>query len=300
MTTAATHADHPHHRIWVTDLLLLLMATIWGVNFSVVKFGMRYLEPLAFNGVRVALAGLALLAIARLMRQPMPPRRDVLALMGLGVLGNGVYQLLFVEGISRTRAGNASLLMAATPVLIAVLGRLRGVEKVHARGYVGIALSVSGIGFVMSGTASAQVGDASLAGDAFILAAAAVWATYTVLLKPYTHHVDGVQMSALTMIGGAIPLCVVAAPAIGRTPWTALPLSAWLAIGYSGVFALVIAYLIWYRGIKLIGPTRTSMYSNLQPVIAVLVAWAALGEVPTLAQGFGAAGVMAGLLLTRS
>jgi drug/metabolite transporter (DMT)-like permease len=62
----------------------------------------------------------------------------------------------------------------------------------------------------------------------------------------------------------------------------------------------VIAYLIWYRGIKLIGPTRTSMYSNLQPIIAVLVAWMALGEVPTVAQGLGAAAVMAGLLLTRS
>jgi len=300
MPADAHHDGHPHHRAWVTDLLLLLMAIIWGVNFSVVKFGMRHLEPLAFNGVRVLLAGVSLLAVARALRLPMPPRREVLTLLGLGVLGNGVYQLLFVEGISRTRAGNASLLMAATPVLIAFLGRLRGVERVHLRGYIGIALSVGGIGFVMRGTASAQVGDASLAGDAFILAASAVWATYTVLLKPYTHHVDGVQVSALTMIGGAIPLCAVAAPAISRTAWTALPLSAWLAIGYSGIFALVIAYLIWYRGIKLIGPTRTSMYSNLQPVIAVLVAWGALGEVPTTAQGIGAGCVMAGLLLTRA
>jgi drug/metabolite transporter (DMT)-like permease len=300
MNAAATHADHPQHRIWVTDLLLLLMATIWGVNFSVVKFGMRYLEPLAFNGVRVAIAGCALLLVTRIQGLTMPSRRQLWTLLALGVLGNGVYQWLFVEGISRTRAGNASLLMAATPMLIAFFGRLRGIEKVHARGYLGIALSVCGIGFVMSGTAAAKAGDASLTGDLFILLASAVWATYTVLLKPYTHQVDGVQVSALTMIGGAVPLCLVAAPNIGRTDWTSLPAAAWMAIGYSALFALVIAYLIWYRGIKLIGPTRTAMYSNLQPVIAVLVAWAALGEVPTLAQGIGAAGVMAGLLLTRA
>jgi drug/metabolite transporter (DMT)-like permease len=112
--------------------------------------------------------------------------------------------------------------------------------------------------------------------------------------------VDGVLVSALTMLGGAVPLLVVASPAIARTAWTTLPAQAWLGIAYSGIFALVIAYLIWYRGIKLIGPTRTSMYSNLQPVFAVLVAWAVLGEVPTLAQGAGAAAVMAGLLLTRA
>lgn len=300
MSTAATHADHPHHRVWVTDLLLLLMAAIWGVNFSVVKIGMRWLEPLAFNGIRVALAAVVLLVVVRLQGLALPPRRQTLALLGLGVLGNGLYQVFFVEGIARTRAGNASLVMAAGPALIAIMGRFYGVEKVHVRGYMGIALSVVGIGIVMSGTATAKIGDASLLGDGLILCATATWAVYSVLLKPLTHHVDGVQVSALTMLGGALPLLAVASPAISRTAWTAVPAQAWLAVAYSGIFALVIAYLIWYRGIKLIGPTRTSMYSNLQPVFAVLVAWAALGEVPTLAQGAGAAAVMAGLLLTRT
>ena len=69
---------------------------------------------------------------------------------------------------------------------------------------------------------------------------------------------------------------------------------------YSGVGSLVVAYAFWYRGIRIIGPTRTAMYSNLQPVVAVLVAWAMLGEVPTLVQGVGAGAIMAGLLLSRA
>jgi drug/metabolite transporter (DMT)-like permease len=211
-----------------------------------------------------------------------------------------VYQVLFVEGMARTRAGSASLVMAATPVLIAILGRFLGVERLRTRGYAGIALSILGIAAVMSGSAAAETGDASLLGDALILIAAASWATYTVLLKPYTHHVDGVQVSALTLVGGALPLLVFALPSITRTDWTALPAAAWGAVMYGALFALVIAYLIWYRGIRLIGPTRTSMFSNLQPIIAVLFAWAALGETPTVAQGLGAAAVMGGLVLTRS
>lgn len=300
MPTAATHADHPHHRVWVTDLLLLLMALIWGINFSVVKVGMQWLEPLAFNGVRVALAAVVLLVVVRVQGLALPPRGQVLALLGLGMLGNGLYQIFFVEGIARTRAGNAALVMAAGPALIAFMGRFYGTEKVHARGYMGIALSIAGIGIVMSGTATAEIGNASLIGDGLILCGAVTWAAYSVLLKPLTHQVDGVMVSALTMLGGAVPLLVVASPAISRTAWTAVPAQAWLAIAYSGIFALVIAYLIWYRGIKLIGPTRTSMFSNLQPIFAVMVAWAALGEVPTLAQVAGAAAVMAGLLLTRA
>ncbi len=300
MSSDSAPADQTHHRVWVTDLLLLLMATIWGINFSVVKYGTEAIAPLAFNGVRVAIAAVTLLLLVRLQGRRLPPRRQLWSLVGLGVLGNGLYQIFFVEGISRTRAGNASLVMAAGPALIAFAGRFYGVEKVHLRGYVGIALSIAGIGVVMSGTAAAQVGDASVQGDFLIFCGAVTWAVYTVLLKPITHHVDGVTVSALTMLGGAVPLLAAASPALVRTPWTSLPLPVWLAIGYSAIFALVIAYLIWYRGIRLIGPTRTSMYSNLQPIIAVLVAWAALGEVPTLAQGIGAAFVMAGLLLTRT
>lgn len=296
----ATPAAPAHHRLWVTDLLLLLMATIWGVNFSVVKYGLRFMEPLAFNAVRVVLAAVSLLAIARARGLALPPRRQLWGLLALGVLGHGVYQALFVEGMARTRAGEASLVMAGTPVLIAMLGRLRGIERLHARGYAGIALSIAGIALVMRGTAARAPGDASLAGDLLILTASASWATYTVLLKPYTHHVDGVQVSALTLLGGALPLCLFSLPAIARTDWVALPLAAWGSILYGAGFALVIAYLIWYRGIRLIGPTRTSMFSNLQPIIAVLFAWIALGEVPTATQGIGATAVLTGLLLTRS
>ena len=125
------------------------------------------------------------------------------------------------------------------------------------------------------------------------------WAIYTVLLKPYTDRVSGFQLSALTMIGGAVPLLVVAWPAMLSAKWSGVPLAGWAAVFYSGIFALVIAYFFWYRGVRVIGPTRTAMYTNLQPLIAVLVAWMMLGESPTSWQGVGAASIMSGLLLTR-
>jgi drug/metabolite transporter (DMT)-like permease len=102
------------------------------------------------------------------------------------------------------------------------------------------------------------------------------------------------------MVGGAICLDVYSWRAVVATPWSAAPPAAYGAMLFSGLGALVIAYLLWYRGVRLIGPTRTAMYSNLQPIFAVLVAWAVLGELPTVWQGVGAASIMSGLVLARS
>ena len=285
--------------VWLTDLSLVGMALIWGVNFSVVKFGTTLIDPLAYNGTRVMLAGLLLSGIVVVRRMPLPSRATSLALIALGVLGNGVYQVFFIEGVARTRASDAALVVASSPALIAIIGRLRGVERVQRQGAFGIALSIAGIALVVLGSTTGQDGQATVYGDLLVLAGSICWAIYTVLLKPYTERVPGVQLSALTMMGGAIPLFLVAIPAIAHAPWARLPTLGWLAILYSGVFALVIAYLIWYNGVRVIGPTRTAMYSNLQPLIAVLVAWPMLGETPTVPQCVGAACIMGGLVLTR-
>ena len=286
--------------VWLTDASLFLMALIWGVNFVVVKFATGVLPPLPFNAVRVSLAAVTLMIIASLRSAtPWPARREAFALLGLGVLGNGVYQMLFINGVSLTRAGDASLLIAATPAFIALIGRIRGVERIGSKGWVGILLSIAGIGLVSGAAALAQTSSALL-GDFLILCGALCWAFYTVLLKPFMQDVDGVKLSALTMVGGALALDLYAWRAVLDTPWSSAPPAAWGAMAFSGLGALVVAYLFWYRGVRIIGPTRTAMYSNLQPVFAVLVAWAVLGELPTVWQGIGAASIMSGLVLART
>ncbi len=302
---AATEAERQRGRpgFTGTDLMLLGMALIWGVNFSVVKHATDVMHPLAFNGVRVALAAVALLAISSVLRSPAPSRRDTLTLLALGVLGNGLYQLLFIEGIARTRAGNAALVMAATPAFIALLGRAIGVERVSLRGWSGVVLSITGIGLVVFGAADqTQVvgaGRATLLGNLMVLGGSLSWALFTVLLKPFTARLDLLRISALTMVGGALPLAALASPSLIATDWEAVGAGAWLAILYSGIGALVIAYLFWYRGVQVLGATRTAVYGNLQPAIALLVAWIALHEVPGQWQWLGALTIIAGVILTR-
>src|SRR5262249_13771227 len=107
--TPGREASTSRPGVWLTEASLVAMALIWGLNFSVVKFGTSLVDPLAYNGVRVALAAGLLSAIVLLSRAPLPPRRTIAALLGLGVLGNGVYQLFFVEGVAHSRASDAAL-----------------------------------------------------------------------------------------------------------------------------------------------------------------------------------------------
>ncbi|HET7551520.1 MAG TPA: DMT family transporter [Gemmatimonadaceae bacterium] len=293
-------ADSPRPGASLTDLLLLVTSTIWGVNYTVVKYGTGVMDPLAYNGARVALAAVVFGWIAWRRKGPPVSRRDMWALLGLGVLGNGVYQLLFAVGVAHTRAGSAAIVLASAPVFIALLGRFLGIERVGLRGYGGVLLSIAGIALVMMGGAAQTAGGSTLLGNLIVLTGAFCWALFTVLLEPFTHRVSLVDISALTLVGGAVPLVAFSSPALLATRWAAVRPLTWAAIAYSGIGSLVIAYLFWYRGVRLIGPTRTAIYSNLQPVIALLVSWVLINEVPTAWQGVGAATIIAGVILTRS
>ncbi len=276
------------------------MALLWGVNFLVVKLGTQLFAPLAFTAARVALAVVVLWAIVLGRRVVLPARADIMRLLVLGVLGNGLYQILFVEGLARTRPSDAALLLAASPVLMELIGWTRGLERSGPRGMIGIALSLAGIGLVVSGasTASATAGS-TMAGNLLILASCCCWALYSVLLKPHTERIDGLTLSAVTMTGGLVPIIIVGMPALLATPWSDVGLRGWSALAYSGIIALVVAYLFWYRGVRVLGPTRAAMYSNLQPLFAMAAAWLVLGDAPKQAQIGGAVLIMSGLLLTR-
>ena len=157
-----------------TDALLLLMALIWGINFSVVKYGTQVFTPLAFTG-QFGLAAVVLLAVSAARKTRRPNREEMLALIALGVLGNGLYQILFVEGIARTRVGNAALIVAATPAFIAIIGRIRGSERISRNTVGGIALSLVGVGLVVLGSATKASGEATLLGTMLVFGGTLCW-----------------------------------------------------------------------------------------------------------------------------
>ena len=306
MTDSATHAtpaiadSTAHASFGVTDVLLFMMAVIWGINFVVVKYATHVFNPVAFTGLRVGTAAVFLLAVAFARGRFTLPRRDVIGLLLLGVIGNGLYQLFFVHGVARTRAGNAALIVAAAPAFIALFARVRGLERVRRLTLVGIALSVLGVGLVIAGSARPSNGEVTLLGSTLVFFGVLCWSVYTIMLQPYTKRIDVIRLSAITMVGGAVPLLIASTPALIATDWSVVGRGGWLALFYSSIISMGVAYFFWYRGLRVLGPTRTAVYANLQPIIALAVAWAFLGEIPTIFQGVGAATIVAGVFLTRT
>ena len=294
-TTSRTGAT----KAGVTDALLVLMAAIWAVNYSVAKFGTRSVPPLAYNAARILMAVVALLAIRWFRSHEKLSRRDFVALLAIGVLGNGLYQLCFIEGLARSRAGTVALMLAASPAFVAIVGRIFRVERVGTRGWTGIALQLAGIACVVFGSVAHSSGDDSVLGSALIVVGSLCWAFFAILIKPYTERLSGIDVGAYSLAGGAVFVTAIGIPDMLATDWRSVTLPVWSAIVYSGLGALVVGNLIWYHGVSKIGPTRVSMFSNLQPLVALAVAWVALGEVPTVWQGLGAGSIMTGLIVTR-
>lgn len=297
----------------VTDVLLFAMAAIWGTNFVVVKYATGIFNPVAFTGLRVGTVAIFMILFAVLRRtgsgEGATFRRAQIGALGrgvvtrlllLGVLGNGLYQLFFVHGVARTRAGNAALIVGAAPAFIALAARAKGLERVERMTMLGILLSVVGVGLVIVGSANTGSGQTTLLGSVLVFFGVICWTFYTVLLQPFTRRVDAISLSALTLVGGAIPLLIASGPAIIATDWSRIGVGGWLALLYSSIVSMGIAYLFYYRGLRVLGPTRTAVYSNLQPIIALLVAWPMLGETPTIFQGVGAATIVAGVFMTRA
>ena len=157
-----------------------------------------------------------------------------------------------------------------------------------------------GVGLVIAGSASSTNGQATLLGSVLVFLGVLCWTAYTIMLQPYTKRVDVVQLAAVTMVGGAVPLLIASMPALVATDWSSVGAGGWLALFYSSVISMGVAYFFWYRGLRVLGPTRTAVYSNLQPIVALVAAWAFLGEIPTIFQGIGAVTIIAGVFLTRS
>ncbi len=283
-----------------TDLLMVLMVAIWGFNFPVIKYATRHMPPLAFNAIRISLAALVLLAFARATVRVRPTARQVLILLALGVLGNGIYQMVFVGSVVNTDVGVAALLLASSPAFIALLSRFAGLGEISSRCAIGIALSLAGVALIALTSRTAIDGSSTLEGNMLSVLAAVIWAVYVVLQARFVNDVEDTAIAALTLTGGAVPLLIVGFPSLLATHWSTLPGDVWLSILYGGIISLAIASVFWYRGVRILGATRTGIYLHLEPVFALIAAWIWMHEHPTPLQGVGAVTILAGVTLTHT
>jgi drug/metabolite transporter (DMT)-like permease len=283
------------------DLMLLAMILIWGINFAVVKAALAEMTPLSFNSLRFLLASaLTLLSLKLIEGDVSFSKRDWWRLLSLGLIGNTCYQLLFINGIDRTTAGNSALLLATTPIFVSLIGAAFGVERVEKLAWVGVSFSFAGIFMVVIGSGK-ELGltKETIVGDSLVLVGAVAWSFYTVLSKPLLSHYSALRLTALAMVAGTPFIVLFSIPQLLAQNWAAVSWRGWLGLFFSGSMAVALAYVIWTSGVSRVGSARTAIYSNLSPVIATIFAWLTLGEAITAFMVVGAALIFLGIYLTR-
>ena len=290
----------PLARTAVGGLDLLALVVIWGVNFTVVKVALREIEPMAFNALRFPFAALAVWILLRTQgRRVLPRPRDWTRVVWLSVLGHIAYQIFFITGLSITLAGNASLMVSTVPMWIAMLSPALGHERFSWIVMGGVSITMAGMALVILGGSGMALGGETLRGDLFMLAAAVVWALYTVLGRRLVRRNGALEVTAWTLWVGTVALVLIGLPELLRTDLTAISAGVWLGTVYAGVLAIGVAYFIWYRGVQRLGSSRTAVYSNLVPVAAILTAWIWIGETPRALQVLGAGVILGGIAVVR-
>jgi len=275
---------------------------IWAANFIVVKDAISDFPPVAFTMLRYGLASVALLVILRwyegAIRLPHP---DTVRMVALGGLGFGLYQILWTTGLQSIPAGDSALIIASTPVLVAVLAVIAGSDTLTPMKFAGATLSFLGVVVVIGAGVGISL-SGSFAGSALTLLAATCWASYTAFAAPVLRRQTPLVLTTWATIGGTIVMTPVGIaellqPGAIKPGLEVLPLA--LAIAYSGILAAAFSNIIVFNGVRLLGPTRVITLQSFVPAMAVVMAYFFLGEPIRPAQVIGGLIIVLGVALTR-
>ncbi len=296
----ATSARRERLRAIYPYLLLALCQLCWAGNWIIGRAVRGDVPPLALTFWRwtIAMLCLAPFALPRLKGKGAVLRQHWVVLVLLGVSGAGFFQAMVYFGLRYTETVNATMMYSASPLFIVAIAALMGVERMTARQLVGIAVSLGGILVILNRGEPGRLLEFHFnLGDLLILLAMPAWGLYCALLSRRPAALDGIALLFVTSAIGAAALApfyafesaVVATPHLG---W-----GSFAAMIYVGVFASLLSYALWNRGVAMVGPSRAGFTNHLLPAFTTVLAVLILGERVRLFHLVGIALILAGVVL---
>ena len=297
-----------------TVILLIIPPMMWAGNAVVGRMMQGVVPPITMNFLRWALAFAILLPVAGWVLRPgseLWPHWRRFATLGL--LGVGLYNALQYMALKTSTPINITLVAAATPIWMLLLGRLFFGVSITRRAAVGASFSLAGVATVLARGDPAQLLHVKfVAGDAWMLLATLVWATYSWLLarpkagaEPAAIKADwaafllaqmamGLVWSG-SMVAGEWALLLRASPDVDHITW-GWPLAA--ALLFVAIGPSLLAYRCWGAGVSRVGPTIAGVFSNLTPVFAAVLSATLLGELPKAYHALGFLLIVSGIVVS--
>jgi drug/metabolite transporter (DMT)-like permease len=277
------------------DLMLLATVCLWALNFTVSKYILDHgFHPLAYSSTRYACAGLIFAGITlawegslRIARRDLP----IIVFCTAVLFGN---QLSFVYALRFTTATTVALIFGTLPIFTALFARGSGVEQLPLRFWIAAALSFAGVALVALGSRGNVSSD--LKGDVLAVIGSATWAAYSVAIGPLMRRYSPFRLSTVFLLAATLALLVAGSRQLADQSFHFGAL-VWIGFAFAVLGPLVITNLLWFTAIDRVGPSRASLFANLQPFLAALVALALLSEPITTVQIGGGVAIAGGIVL---
>ncbi len=277
------------------DLMLLGTVSLWALNFTVSKYILdEGFHPLAYSSVRYAAAALIFAAITLAWEGSLRIGKREVPLIAGGTIVLFLNQLCFIYALRFTTATTVALLFGTLPIFTALLARGTGVERLSVRFWAAALLSFGGVALVAIGSGGDLSAD--LKGDLLAVGGAATWAAYSVAIAPLMRTYSPFRLSAVFLLAVTVPLVLFGGRQLSSQEFDFGPL-VWIGFAFAVLGPLVVTNLLWFTAIDRVGPSRASIFANLQPFLAAIVALIVLAERITTAQIAGGLAIAGGIAL---
>jgi drug/metabolite transporter (DMT)-like permease len=278
--------------------MLLATVLLWGFNFTVTKYVLTHgFRPLAYSSIRYGIAATLFAGVTYGRERTLAVRRrDVPLLLIAAGFGIWLNQLAYVYSLEFTTASTVALILGATPIFAAAFAWLVGLERLGGRFWFAAAISFGGVGLIVLGSGGGFGTDVK--GDLLGVATAATWATYSVCVAPLMQRYSAYRISAIVLLAGWVPLVASGGVQVVHQSLD-LPDLAWACLAYGVLGPLVLTNILWFTALKRVGPSRATLFANVQPFFAAVFAVLILSESLTALQIAGGVAVGVGILLSR-
>ena len=272
-----------------------LTLLVWSSSYAAISYGLQVFTPGELVLLRFSLASLCLGALVLMGFIKLPPLRDWPALFLLGFIGNTLYQLCLCYAMTRLSAGAASVVISMIPGVTSVLAVLHLKERLSTRAVVGLGIAFAGTLLVTLGRGH----ELHLEPMALLAFGAVVCSSvYFVWQKPLFARTSPLGVSAASIFTGTlgfIPFGMHLPEKLALVSHAQL-----FSVLYLALVPTVIGYLSWSWALSRAPASRVSSFLYLQPLIACVIAWVWLGDIPTWLTVAGGTLAIAGVVLATS